>query len=64
MARRKVVAKRRAARRELIDAGTDKRYVRRHALGASFVESDDAGRPRAQERRRRTKRDQGGRGDR
>lgn len=68
-AAKKAVSKRRtAAKRELIDTGTDKRYVRRNARGTSFVESDDVGRSLAQDRRRKAatkaKRGQGDRGDR
>jgi hypothetical protein len=40
-------------KRELIDTGTDKQYVRRNKLGTSFVESDDVGRSLAADRRRR-----------
>ena len=43
------------AKRELIDTGTDKRYVRRNKLGTSFVESDDLGRSLAADRRKRAK---------
>ena len=43
------------ARRELIDTGTDKRYVRRNKRGTSFVESDDVGRSLAADRRTRAK---------
>jgi hypothetical protein len=61
------MAKRRAAKRELINTGTDKRYVRR-TRGGQFVESDDVGRSLANDRRRRArtkaKRGQGDRGDR
>jgi hypothetical protein len=42
-------------KRELIDTGTDKRYVRRNERGTSFVESDDVGRSLAADRRRRAK---------
>ncbi len=42
-------------KRELIDTGTDKRYVRRNKLGTSFVESDDVGRSLAADRRKRAK---------
>jgi hypothetical protein len=42
-------------KRELIDTGTDKRYVRRNAMGTSFVESDDVGRSLAADRRKRAK---------
>ena len=43
------------AKRELIDTGTGKRYVRRNKLGTSFVESDDVGRSLAADRRKRAK---------
>jgi hypothetical protein len=56
-----------AAKRELIDTGTDKRYVRRTSSG-TFKESDDVGRSLAQDRKRpartRVKSGQGDRGDR
>ena len=42
-------------KRELIDTGTDKRYVRRNKLGTSFVKSDDVGRSLAADRRKRAK---------
>ena len=61
------MAKRTAAKRELINTGTDKRYVRRDESGR-FKESDDVGRSLAQDRQRRAKskppRGQGDRGDR
>jgi hypothetical protein len=61
------MAKRKAAKRELINTGTDKRYVRRSAQG-QFKESDDVGRSLAQDRPRKAKsrarRGQGDRGDR
>jgi len=61
------MAKRRSGKRELINTGTDKRYVRRRANG-TFKESDDVGRSLASDRRRRSKtkakRGQGDRGDR
>jgi hypothetical protein len=44
-----------ARKRELIDTGTDKRYVRRNERGTSFVESDDVGRSLAADRRQRAK---------
>lgn len=44
-----------ARKRELIDTGTDKRYVRRNKRGTSFVESDDVGRSLAADRRTRAK---------
>ncbi len=61
------MAKRKAAKRELTDTGTDKRYVRRDRSG-KFKESDDVGRSPAQDRKRKAKtkakRAQGERGDR
>jgi hypothetical protein len=57
----------RSSGRELIDTGTDKRYVRRGAKGR-FKESDDVGKSLAQDRRRHAKTTvkagQGDRGDR
>jgi hypothetical protein len=56
-----------AGKRELIDTGTDKRYVRRDEQGR-FEESDDVGRANAQDRKREaenaTTSGQGDRGDR
>jgi hypothetical protein len=56
-----------AGKRELIDTGSDKRYVRRSATGR-FQESDDVGRSQSQDRRRKAKRTtsagQGDKGDR
>jgi hypothetical protein len=53
--------------RELIDTGTDKRYVRRDEQG-QFKESDDVGRSLAADRRQhaktQSKKGQGDRGDR
>jgi hypothetical protein len=53
--------------RELIDTGTDKRYVRRDKDG-KFKESDDVGRSAAQDQKRdsqtRPKRGEGDKGDR
>jgi hypothetical protein len=53
-------------KRELIDTGTDKRYVRRDAKG-QFKESDDQGRSLAQDVKRQAKTTvksgQGDRGD-
>jgi hypothetical protein len=61
------MAKRRVTSRELIKAGTDKRYVRRSASG-QFKESDDVSRSLAQDRPRkaknRSRKGQGDRGDR
>jgi hypothetical protein len=59
--------KRAATKRELINTGSDKRFVRRGSRGR-FNESDDAGRSLAADRRRKAKRTvtsgQGDRGDR
>ena len=59
--------RRQAAKRQLINTGTDKRYVRRDNSG-QFKESDDVGRATAQDGKRaaktRSKRGQGDRGDR
>lgn len=53
--------------RELIDTGTDKRFVRRDQEG-QFSESDDVGRSLAQDQKRdaqsKPKRGEGDRGDR
>ena len=61
------IAKRAAAKRELINTGTDKRYVRRDGSG-KFKESDDVGRSLAQDRKRKAKNKskpgQGDKGDR
>jgi len=43
-----------ARKRELIDTGTDKRYVRRNESG-QFKESDDVGRSLSADRRRKAK---------
>lgn len=55
-----------AAKRELIDTGTDKRYVRRDSQG-QFKESDDVGRSLSQDRKRKAKtvakKGQGDKGD-
>jgi hypothetical protein len=55
------------AKRELINTGTDKRYVRRSKQG-QFKESDDVGRSLAADRRTKAKtiakRGQGDKGDR
>lgn len=55
------------AKRELIDTGTDKRYVRRSKTG-QFKESDDVGRSLAADRRKKAKtvakKGQGDKGDR
>ena len=55
------------SKRELIDTGTDKRYVRRDDSGR-FTESDDVSRSLSQDRKRDAKSEapkgQGDRGDR
>jgi hypothetical protein len=60
-------AKKKAAKRELIDTGTDKRFVRRGA-GGTFKESDDVGKSLARDRRTaaktKVKSGQGDKGDR
>ena len=60
-------AKKSAAKRTLVDTGTDKRYVRRGAKG-TFKESDDVGRSAAADPRKKAKqkakRGQGDKGDR
>ena len=57
------MAKRTAAKRELINTGTDKRYMRRDRSGR-FKESDDVGRSLAQDRQRKAKTKSGpGQGD-
>jgi hypothetical protein len=59
--------KKAAAKRELINTGRDKRYVRRDAAGR-FNESDDVGKSLAADVRKKAKtkakRGQGDRGDR
>jgi hypothetical protein len=61
------MAKRTAAKRERINTGSDKRYVRRDSSG-KFKESDDVGRSLAKDPRRKaktkTKPGQGDKGDR
>ncbi len=63
---KKTAAKKVSSKRELIDTGSDKRYVRRNAEG-QFKESDDVGRSLSQDRRRKAKTvvpsGQGDRGD-
>ena len=59
--------RRASGKRELINTGTDKRFVRRSA-GGQFKESDDVGRSLASDRRRHAKTESksgyGDRGDR
>jgi hypothetical protein len=61
------MTKRTAAKRELINTGTDKRYVRRGESGR-FKESDDVGRSLAKDRqtkaKTKTRPGQGDKGDR
>ena len=68
IAKKKTARRKSAAKRELINTGTNKLYVRRNRLGTSFREVEDVGRSLAQDRRRRAKkvakRGQGDRGDR
>jgi hypothetical protein len=60
-------ARRSSSKRELINTGSDKRYVRR-GTGGQFKESDDVGRSLAADRRKHAKTEsksgQGDRGDR
>lgn len=49
-----MAAKKGAAKRELIDTGTDKRYVRRDEKGR-FDESDDVGRSLSQDVKKKAK---------
>ena len=64
---KKKTTKKKVAKRELIDTGKDKRYVRRSAEG-EFKESVDVGRSQSQDQRRKAKtkvsKGQGDRGDR
>src|SRR6185295_17331538 len=59
-AARKTIAKtaadgrKKAAKRELIDTGTDKRFVRRGAAG-KFKESDDVGKSLSADRRKKAR---------
>ena len=48
------MAKKKSQKRELIDTGKDKRYVRRDP-GGKFKESDDQGRSLSQDRRKKAK---------
>jgi hypothetical protein len=63
----KKAGRKKAARRELINTGTDQRFVRR-GIGGRFKESDDVGRSLAADRRKKAKakakRGQGDKGDR
>jgi hypothetical protein len=66
--KKKTAARRAAPKRELINTGANKLFVRRNKRGTSFKEVEDVGRSLAQDRRRRAKttakRGQGDRGDR
>jgi hypothetical protein len=60
------MAKRKATKRELINTGKDKRFVRRDT-GGKFKESDDVGRSLTKDRQQaktKVKSGQGDRGDR
>ena len=50
----KAAGRKKAAKRELIDTGTDKRFVRRGAAG-KFKESDDVGKSLSVDRRKKAK---------
>ena len=62
-----VMAKKKAAKRELVNTGRDKRFVRRDSAG-KFKESDDVGRSLSRDRNQKAKKTaksgQGDRGDR
>ena len=66
-AKKKTAAKRGSGKRELINTGRDKRFVRRSGSG-KFKESDDVGKSLSQDRKRKArtkvKSGQGDRGDR
>ena len=53
-AKKKPAKRKKASKRELIDTGRDKRFVRRDSEG-KFNESDDVGRSLSQDRRRQAK---------
>ena len=53
-AMKRTAGRKKAAKRELIDTGTDKRYVRRGAAG-KFKESDDVGKSLSADRRKKAK---------
>jgi hypothetical protein len=50
----KTAGRKKAAKRELIDTGADKRFVRRGARG-KFKESDDVGKSLTADRRKKAK---------
>lgn len=66
-AKKKTARRRVASKRELIDTGTNKLFVRRNALGTSFKKVVDVGRSLAADRRSKSKtvvkKGQGDRGD-
>jgi hypothetical protein len=66
-AAKKAGGRKKAAKRELIDTGSDKRFVRRGA-GGKFKESDDVGKSLSRDRRKmaktKVKSGQGDKGDR
>ena len=51
---KKTAGRKKAAKRELIDTGSDKRFVRRGAAG-KFKESDDVGKSLSVDRRKKAK---------
>jgi hypothetical protein len=53
-AKKKTAGRKKAAKRELIDTRSDKRFVRRGA-GGKFKESDDVGRSLTVDRRKKAK---------
>jgi hypothetical protein len=53
-AAKKSAGRKKAAKRELIDTGTDKRFVRR-GTGGTFKESDDVGKSLSVDRRKKAK---------
>ena len=67
-AKKKVPKRKTAAKRELIDTGTNKLFVRRNERGTSFKEVVDVGRSLSADRRQKAKRvakpGQGDKGDR
>jgi hypothetical protein len=66
-AKKKTTAKRGSGKRQLLNTGTDKRFVRRSG-GGQFKESDDVGKSLSQDRKRKAntkvKSGHGDRGDR
>jgi len=67
MAKKAAGTKKKAAKRELVDTGTDKRFVRRAGKG-QFKDSDDVGRSLTRDRgkkaKTKVKSGQGDKGDR